>query len=166
MYRIMIVEDDFTMAKVMKQQIENWGLESHVVENFQNVMEEFVQCNPHMVLLDITLPFFNGYHWCSEIRKISNVPIVFLSSTADNMNIVMAMNMGGDDFIAKPVDLQVMMAKIQAMLRRTYDMGAASNLLEHKGMMLNLSDASANYKGERVELSRGLHLYHPCDRGT
>lgn len=154
MYRIMIVEDDFTMAEVMKKQIETWGHSSHVVENFQNVMEEFAQFDPHMVLLDITLPFFNGYHWCSQIRKISNVPIVFLSSTADNMNIVMAMNMGGDDFIAKPVDLQVMMAKIQAMLRRTYDMGAASNLLEHKGMMLNLSDASANYKGERVELTK------------
>ena len=117
-------------------------------------MEEFVQCNPHMVLLDITLPFFNGYHWCSEIRKISNVPIVFLSSTADNMNIVMAMNMGGDDFIAKPVDLQVMMAKIQAMLRRTYDMRAYSNLLEHKGIVLNLSDASATYKGQRAELTK------------
>lgn len=154
MYRIMIVEDDFTMAKVMKQQIESWGHNSHVVENFQDVMGEFVRFNPHMVLLDITLPFFNGYHWCSEIRKSSNIPIVFLSSTADNMNIVMAMNMGGDDFIAKPVDLQVMMAKIQAMLRRTYDMGTAPNLLEHKGIVLNLSDASATYKGERAELTK------------
>lgn len=154
MYRIMIVEDDFTMAKVMKQQIENWGLESHVVENFQNVMEEFVQCNPHMVLLDITLPFFNGYHWCSEIRKISNVPIVFLSSTADNMNIVMAMNMGADDFIAKPFDLTVLMAKLQAMLRRTYDFSGQTNLIEHKGVILNTNDATVNYQDKKIALTK------------
>jgi len=107
-----------------------------------------------MVLMDIMLPFFNGYHWCSEIRKISNVPVVFISSASDNMNIVMAMNMGGDDFIAKPIDLSVMTAKIQAVLRRTYDMGSKIPVLEHKGAVLNLNDTSLIYHGERIELTK------------
>ena len=102
-YKIMIVEDDFSLASAMKEQIEAWGYEVNTVNNFQKVKEEFVEANPHLVLLDISLPFFNGYYWCTEIRKISNVPIVFISSTAENMNIVMAMNMGGDDFISKPL---------------------------------------------------------------
>jgi DNA-binding response OmpR family regulator len=107
-----------------------------------------------MVLVDIMLPFFNGYHWCSEIRKISSVPVVFISSASDNMNIVMAMNMGGDDFIAKPVDLNVMMAKIQAVLRRAYDMPGITPTLEHGGAVLDLNDASLTFNGERVELTK------------
>jgi DNA-binding response OmpR family regulator len=107
-----------------------------------------------MVLMDIMLPFFNGYHWCSEIRKISNVPVIFISSASDNMNIVMAMNMGGDDFIAKPVDLNVMMAKIQAVLRRTYDMPGMAPTLEHRGAVLNLNDTTLSFRGERMELTK------------
>ena len=123
MYRIFIVEDDPTMANAMKEKIESWGNEARIVEHFQNVMTEFTAYDPHLVLMDIMLTFFNGYHWCTQIRQVSQVPVVFLSSASDNMNIVMAMNMGGDDFLAKPIDLDVMMAKITAMLRRTYDMG-------------------------------------------
>ena len=104
--------------------------------------------------MDIMLPFFNGYHWCSKIRKISNVPVVFISSASDNMNIVMAMNMGGDDFICKPVDPNVMMAKIQAVLRRTYDMAGKIPMLEHRGAILNLHDTSLSYEGKRLELTR------------
>lgn len=121
MYRILIIEDDFTMAEAMKKQIESWGNEVRLVLDFQNVIHEFIEYDPHMVLIDIMLPFFNGYHWCSEIRKISDIPVIFISSASDNMNIIMAMNMGADDFIPKPVDLNVMIAKIQAVLRRTYD---------------------------------------------
>jgi len=100
------------------------------------------------------LPFFNGYHWCSEIRKVSKVPIIFISSASDSMNIVMAMNMGGDDFIAKPFDLNVMTAKVQALLRRTYDFTGQTNLLEHKGSILNISDATLNYHDRKIELSK------------
>lgn len=117
MYRILIIEDDFTMAEAMKKQIESWGNEVRLVLDFQNVIHEFIEYDPHMVLIDIMLPFFNGYHWCSEIRKISDIPVIFISSASDNMNIIMAMNMGADDFIPKPVDLNVMIAKIQAVLR-------------------------------------------------
>lgn len=102
MYRILIIEDDFTMAEAMKKQIESWGNEVRLVLDFQNVIHEFIEYDPHMVLIDIMLPFFNGYHWCSEIRKISDIPVIFISSASDNMNIIMAMNMGADDFIPKP----------------------------------------------------------------
>ena len=107
-----------------------------------------------LVLLDITLPFYNGYHWCQELRRVSNVPVVFLSSASDNMNIVMAMNMGGDDFIAKPFDLNVLLAKIQAILRRTYDFAAPAPTLEHRGAVLNTADASLTYQGQRIELTK------------
>lgn len=155
MYRILIIEDDFSMAAAMKKQIEAWGHEVKLVEDFQNVIPTFTQYDPHMVLVDIMLPFFDGYHWCSEIRKISDVPVIFISSASDNMNIVMAMNMGGDDFIPKPVDLSVMMAKMQAVLRRTYDMGGGNTaVLAHRDVVLNLNDTSLTYHGERLELTK------------
>lgn len=154
MYRIFIVEDDNTMAKAMKQKVQSWGNEAAIVEDFQKIMEEFVAFDPHLVLMDIMLPFFNGYHWCTEIRKISQVPVIFLSSAADNMNIVMAMNMGGDDFLAKPVDLDVMMAKITAMLRRSYDMKNQLPVLEHKGAVLGLADCMLTYQGNKLELTK------------
>ena len=143
MYRIMIIEDD----QAMEKQIRSWGNECLCVRDFQNILPVFVEYDPHMVMMDIMLPFFNGYHWCSEIRRISNVPVVFISSASDNMNIVMAMNMGGDDFIPKPVDLQVMTAKIQAVLRRTYDMAG-------KVPVLNLNSAALTDQGERIELTK------------
>ena len=154
MYRIMIIEDDQAMAEAMEKQIRSWGNECLCVRDFQNILPVFVEYDPHMVLMDIMLPFFNGYHWCSEIRKISNVPVVFLSSAADKMNIVMAMNMGGDDFIPKPVDLQVMTVKIQAVLRRTYDMAGKVPVLEHRGAVLNLNSTVLTYQGERIELTK------------
>lgn len=154
MYKIMIIEDDSGLSAAIKQQLEVWGYEAVCTKNFQRVTEEFIQCDPHLVLVDIMLPFFNGYHWCSEIRKISNVPVIFISSASDNMNIVMAMNMGGDDFIPKPIDLGVMTAKIDAVLRRAYDMSGKIPVLEHKGAVLNLNDMSLSYKGESLQLTK------------
>jgi DNA-binding response OmpR family regulator len=154
MYRIFIVEDDAAMAETMARHLENWGNQVHIVEDFQNVLGEFAAFDPQLVLLDVMLPFYNGYHWCSEIRRRSNVPVVFLSSASDNMNIVMAMNMGGDDFIAKPVDLNVMMAKLQAVLRRAYDMPGEIPTLEHRGAVLNLNDTTLDYQGEKIELTK------------
>ncbi len=154
MYRILIVEDDTAIAQAMQRQISLWGLEARCARNFRDILGEFAAFEPHLVLLDIMLPFYGGYHWCAEIRRISKVPIVFISSASDNMNIVMAMNMGGDDFIAKPFDLNVLMAKLQAILRRTYDFSSQAETLEHQGAVLNLSDASLTYQGERIELTR------------
>ena len=155
MYRILIIEDDFSMAEAMKKQIESWGHEVRLVEDFQNVISAFAEYDPHMVLVDVMLPFFNGYHWCREIRKISDIPVIFISSASDNMNIVMAMTMGGDDFIPKPVDPTVMMAKIQAVLRRAYELGGGNtSVLEHRGAVLNLNDTSLTFQSERLELSK------------
>lgn len=154
MYKIMIVEDDGVIANTVAHHMESWGCETHCVENFQKVLAEFVAFDPQLVLLDISLPFFNGYHWCNEIRRLSKVPIIFISSASDNMNIVMAMNMGGDDFIAKPFDLHVLAAKVQAVLRRTYDFSGQTSLLEHRGAILNMGDATLTYEGSRVELTK------------
>ena len=154
MYRILIVEDDRDIAQAVREQAQAWNFDARCVQDFRNVMAEFARFDPHLVLLDVSLPFFNGYHWCSEIRKTSQVPIIFISSASDSMNIVMAMNMGGDDFIAKPFDLDVLMAKVQALLRRTYDFGGGAELLERRGAVLNASEASLSYGGERISLTR------------
>ena len=154
MYRILIVEDDMTIAKVLAAHLEKWGYETRCAENFKNIMNDFLDFEPQLLMLDIGLPFFNGFHWCQEIRKVSQVPIMFLSSLDDNMNIVMAMNMGGDEFIEKPFDLNVVTAKVQALLRRTYAFQGSSNLLEHDGIMLNLGDATVLYQDQKVELTK------------
>lgn len=154
MYRIFLVEDDETIARLIKKHLEKWEYEVRTVQDFGNVLGEFVVCDPQLVLLDIRLPFYNGHHWCTQIRQVSKVPIIFLSSVSDNMNIVMAMNMGADDFIPKPFDLEVLTAKVQALLRRSYDFAGSSSMLEHKGMLLNLSDATLLYQEQKVELTK------------
>ena len=154
MYKILIVEDDEVIAKTLKVHLEKWGYEAVCVQDFNHVMECFVKEQPSIVLMDIGLPFFNGYHWCTQIRNISQVPVIFLSSMSDNMNIVMAMNMGGDDFVAKPFDLSVLTAKIQALLRRTYDLSGKVPMLEHRGAILNLYDTTMTYNGEKIELTK------------
>lgn len=154
MYRLLIVEDDRGIAEAIQVQAEMWNLQAFCVQNFREVLAEFAQADPQLVLLDISLPFFNGYYWCSEIRKVSKVPIIFLSSASDNMNIIMAMNMGADDFIAKPFDQSVLMAKVQAMLRRTYDFAAAVPILEHRGALLNTGDNSLTYQEEKIPLTK------------
>lgn len=154
MYRLLIIEDDQGIAEAIKKQAETWQLQVCIISNFRNIMSEFAEFDPHIILLDITLPFFNGYHWCNEIRKVSKVPIIFISSSTDNMNIVMAMNMGADDFIAKPFDQNVLMAKIQAMLRRTYEFSNIVPILEHRGALLNTADNTLTYENEKISLSK------------
>lgn len=154
MYRIFLVEDDEMIARLIKKHLEKWEYEVSTVQDFGNVLGEFAVCDPQLVLLDIRLPFYNGHYWCTQIRQVSKVPIIFLSSVSDNMNIVMAMNMGADDFIPKPFDLEVLTAKVQALLRRSYDFAGSSSMLEHKGMLLNLSDATLLYQEQKVELTK------------
>ena len=154
MYKIFLVEDDETIAKMVKNHLKKWDYEVRIAQKFDRIMAEFADYEPQLVLMDIGLPFYNGYHWCTQIRKVSNVPVVFLSSAADNMNIVMAVTMGADDFIAKPFDMQVLTVKIQAILRRSYDFAGNSSVLEHKGAMLNISEAELSYEGESLELTK------------
>lgn len=154
MHKILIVEDDNVIANAIKTHIETWGCKAECITDFSDVLGRFISYAPELILLDISLPFYNGYHWCSEIRKLSKVPIVFISSASDNMNIVMAMNMGGDDFIIKPFDLDVLTAKVQAILRRTYDFAGQTNLLQHKGTILNTDDATLTYNDKKIELTK------------
>lgn len=154
MYRILLVEDDRGIADALCAQLGDWGFAVRAVENFRDVTGEFRAFDPQLVLLDLMLPFQSGYHWCAELRKISNVPVMFLSSAADNLNIVTAMNMGADDFIAKPFDLDVLTAKVQALLRRTYDFAAASPVLSHRGAVLQTGDQSLLVGGEKLPLSK------------
>lgn len=149
-----MVEDDEIIARSIREHLQAWNYDVCCVEDFSNVVAEFVRFDPQLVLMDITLPFFNGYHWCSEIRKISKVPVIFLSSAADNMNIVMAVNMGADDFIPKPFDLEVLTVKIQAMLHRSYDFAGTGSMLEHKGAILNLNETTLTYQEQKIELTK------------
>ncbi len=158
MYKLLIVEDDREIARAIKLKTALWDMDCRIVEDFRKVLEEFSLYEPHIVLMDIGLPFFNGYHWCGEIRKIANVPIIFLSSASDNMNIVMAINMGADDFIAKPFDWDVLIAKLHSLLRRTYDFGLSPKALEHRGALLNTDDGTLTYNGEKIALTKNEYL--------
>lgn len=162
MYKIFIVEDDRGIAEEIKKLSEAWQLEAKICDDFANVTKEFVEFAPHIVLLDISLPFFNGFYWCGEIRKASNVPIIFISSLSDNMNIVMAMNMGGDDFISKPFEINVLIAKIQALLRRSYDFAVSPSLLAHRGAILNTGDNTLLFNNEKITLTKNEYRILFC----
>ncbi len=162
MYRILIVEDDRGIAELIREQAQMWDMDCRIVENFRDVLTDFTEYQPHIVLLDIGLPIYNGYHWCSEIRKISNVLIIFISSASDNMNIVMAMNMGADDFIAKPFDGTVLIAKVQALLRRAYDFAASVPVLQHRGAFLNTGDDTLEFNGKIIPLSKNEYRILLC----
>ena len=153
-HRILLVEDDRSLADAICAQMKLWALECTCAADFRAVMAEFARVQPHLVLMDVSLPYMSGYHWCAEIRKVSSVPVIFISSASDNMNIIMAMNMGGDDFVAKPFDTNVLIAKVQALLRRTYEFGAAAPVLEHAGAILNTGDNTLTYADEHIALTK------------
>ena len=154
MYRIFVVEDDGVIAGAVRRHLESWGYQVACAQRFDAVLSEFADFDPQLVLLDISLPFYNGYHWCQEIRKVSQVPILFLTSASDNVNVVMAMQMGGDDLLPKPFDLQVLSAKVQAMLRRAYAFGLAPALLACGDAVLNPASGTLTVRDQRVELTR------------
>ncbi|WP_192986556.1 response regulator transcription factor [Carnobacterium mobile] len=154
MFKIMIVEDDLTIAHVLRDELQRWQYEAIVVTDFNTIIEEFTDKAPQLVLMDIQLPYFNGYYWCQEIRKFSQVPIIFISSRSENMDIVMAIQMGADDFISKPFDLTVAVAKVQALLRRTYDFNEAENFLTYQQAILKLGESKFQYQEQEIELTR------------
>ena len=153
-YRILLVEDDDVIAGAVASHISSWGCEVRRATNYADIMPDFEDFDPQLVLLDIGLPYFNGFHWCSEIRRRSKVPVIFISSASDNMNIVMAMNMGADDFIAKPFDLTVLTAKVQALLRRTYDFAGGGNTLSARGAVLDLAAGTLDFEGRQLTLTK------------
>ena len=153
-YNILIIEDDNVIAESIKKHLEKWEYQVQCVTDFKEVLRDVTSFKPELILLDITLPFYNGFYWCSEIRKFTKVPIIFISSADDKMNIVMAMDMGGDDFVSKPFDLTVLTAKINALLRRSYSFNTNLNILEHNGVILNLSDAIISNGDKNIELTK------------
>lgn len=153
-YKILIVEDDNVIAQSIKKHLEKWEYQVYCVTDFREVISDITNFNPELILLDITLPFYNGFYWCKEIRKLSKIPIIFISSADDKMNIVMAMDMGADDFITKPFDLTVLTAKINALLRRSYSFNTSLNILKHKDVILNLSNAVISKGDSNVELTK------------
>lgn len=154
MNKIFIVEDDPIIANSIKSNLTSWGFEVRVSEDYKNVIEEFQKFSPNLVLLDITLPFFNGYHWCKMIREKSTVPIIFLSSSSENLNIIMAMDLGADDYITKPFNMDILLAKIRALLRRSYDFVSDINFVYHNGLELNLSEMKVSYEGKTEILTK------------
>ena len=154
MYKIFLIEDDESLAKLIKSGLERFGYEVFVAEDFFNIIPQYKNIMPHLVLIDVNLPFFNGYHWCSQIRKFSKVPIIFISSVTERMNIIMALNMGDDDYITKPFDFDLLETKILALLRRTYDFQTENEYIEHKELILDLASMKLKYKSEIRELSK------------
>lgn len=155
MYKILIVEDDKVLCNNIKEGISKWGFEAVSIDNFESILEEFAKHNPHLVIMDINLPYFDGFYWCKKIRDISKVPIIFLSSRDSNMDIVMAVNMGGDDFVTKPFSMDILLAKIQALLRRAYSYGSDDRqIIECDGAILNINDGTLTYNGKDIELTR------------
>ena len=153
-YTVMIVEDDEVIAEMVKGSLERWDYEVVIASDLKNVASQVERQKPDLILLDINLPFYNGFYWCKEIRTFSKVPIIFLSSADDNMNIVMAMDMGGDDFIAKPFDSSVLTAKVNAMMRRSYAYRGSVEILRAGEVSLNLADAALHYQEQQLELTK------------
>ena len=154
MYKIMIVEDDAVIAAEIRDYLCRWDMQGHIAHRLDDIVGEYIRIKPQLIIMDIALPFYNGFYWCQQLRQFYDTPIMFLSSRADNMDIVMAVNMGADDFIAKPFDLDVLTAKVQALLRRTYDFAAASPVLSHRGAVLQTGDQSLLVDGEKLPLSK------------
>ena len=154
MYKIMIVEDDVTIRKILKESLCQWGFNAFYIEDFNQVLKSFIDEKPHLILMDVTLPFYNGYYWTKEIRKYSKLPIIFISSNTGNMDMIMAMNMGGDDYITKPFELDFVIAKVQALLRRSYEFITQSSIIEHEGLVLNLLEGIITYQNQSVELTK------------
>jgi DNA-binding response OmpR family regulator len=153
--KIMIVEDDPTIREMLGETIAKWGYEVVKINDFNEVLQFFIDKNPQLVLLDINLPTFDGFYWCQKIREVSKAPIIFISSRDTPMDMIMAMNMGGDDFFQKPFDTNVLMAKMNALLRRSYSyMDTEQNVLEHNGVVLNLNDWDLSFGEKSAELTK------------
>ncbi|MBG9977285.1 response regulator transcription factor [Facklamia tabacinasalis] len=151
--KIMIIEDDLTIAKELGKVFEKWQFEVVIVEEFEYIIEAFREEQPQLILLDVNLPYYNGYYWCREIRKESDIPIIFISSVSDRMDMIMAMQMGADDYIPKPIDMQFMVSKVQALLRRTYDFSMQAGNMEFAGVLLDIPKSKVIYQGGQADLT-------------
>lgn len=163
MFKIMIVEDEENIRDLLSDALEKWNFQTYATTDFNLVLTDYLEQQPHLILLDINLPVYDGFYWCQKIRDISKVPIIFISSRNTNMDMIMAMNMGGDDFVNKPFSMDILIAKINALLRRTYNYSEqASEILEHNGILLNMENSTCQIQDTTVDLSKNEYklLYH------
>ncbi len=160
--KIMIVEDDVIISSKIKEALLKWDYAVHIAENYYDILGEFSSINPDMILLDIGLPFYNGYYWCENIRKISNIPIMFISSKSDDMDIIMAMQFGADDFISKPISVDVLIAKINALIRRTYKQSLDNNYLFFEEVKYIPSECKITYNESEIELTKTENIIADC----
>lgn len=158
--KVYIVEDDPIILESMKQNLMRWGLEVHTVIDFENVKKEFLDIEPHFVILDVTLPKFDGFYWCRQIRDISNVPIIFISSRDSQMDQIMGMNMGADYYIEKPVDMDILMARVNALLRRVYSYKDLEQptVMEQEGLFLHIDTNVVSYENNKIDLTKNEFL--------
>ena len=154
MFKIFVVDDSKIISEKLKEELEKWGFEIILVDDFEKVIDIFKKENPDLVVMDIGLPYYDGYFWTRKIRDLSNVPIIFLSSKEDTMNKIMAMEMGADDFVSKPFDLDLLIAKIKALLRRTYDYKDNLDRLELRGLVLDLKSMTVSFCDKSIDLSK------------
>lgn len=160
MVKVYIVEDDIVIRDTIQKHLSKWGFEVAVVADYNNILNEFLEVEPQLVILDVNLPYFDGFYWCNQIREVSNVPIIFLSSRDSRMDQIMGMNMGADYYIEKPVDLDVLMARINALIRRTYSYVELEepNVMEHNNVFLHIDTNTLTYLDEKVELTKNEFL--------
>ena len=155
MAKIMVVEDEAVIRQLIIEELEKWQFETFGTTDFHQVFDDFEEQEPQLILLDINLPVFDGYYWCQKIRETSKVPIIFISSRNTNMDMIMAMNMGADDFVTKPFEIDVLIAKINAPLRRSYNyVENNSETLVHNGLTLNIDNSSMQINDEVIDLSK------------
>lgn len=153
--KILVIEDDFSIFEQLQERFKQWSFDVVGVDNFKQVMDAFQKEQPQLVMIDIQLPAFDGFHWCREIRAVSNVPILFLSSRDHPMDMVMAMQMGADDFVQKPFHMDVLVAKVQALLRRTYDyQELATEETKWLGAVIDYDRAIVQHNGVQIELTK------------
>ena len=157
-FKIFLIEDDEIIAKSLKKFLENWSYEVYLVKDYEKVFEEYKKIDPAIILIDISLPFFNGYYWCEQVRKVSNLPIIFISSASENLNKIMAMNMGADDYITKPFDLELLLAKIKALLRRSYEYTEISNNIAYEDIVIDRDKMLLIFDNKHISLTKNEYL--------
>ncbi|WP_195988138.1 response regulator transcription factor [Clostridium sp. D53t1_180928_C8] len=154
MKKILLIEDDLDVAGELALSLGKWGFEVELIDEFNNIVKEFIDKKPSLVLMDVNLPFYDGFYWCEKIREISRVPIIFLSSRDSNMDIIMGMNNGGDDYITKPFSVEVLISKINALLRRSYDYNSSDSIIYYNDAVLDIEKCIFRYKDQEIDLTK------------
>jgi len=152
--KILIIEDEEKIREELKDFLKRYGYETKGITSFENVIEETLKAKADLILLDINLPYFDGYYICREIRKVSNVPIIIVTSRDSDMDELMSINLGADDFITKPYNTQILLARIASLLRRTSQSYENNDILEYKGLIYDIHKSEVSFENNKIELSK------------